>query len=188
MLSIVTALGADKEKPFQAAPVDSYPCRQTIEKVTIAADPFDKEEKTKQAFGKLDPNRYGILPVLVVIRNGGAAALSLEAVRMEYITESRNKIEATPARDVPRTLGSKQPKVYSAPLPIPRTSRGKNPLTAWEIEGRAFSAKMLPPGESASGFFYFQAPHRAASILYITGIREAASGRELFYFEIPLDK
>ncbi len=91
MLSIVTALGADKEKPFQAAPVDSYPCRQTIEKVTIAADPFDKEEKTSQAFGKLDPNRYGILPVLVVIRNGGAAALSLEAVRVEYITESRRQ-------------------------------------------------------------------------------------------------
>ena len=188
MLSIVAALGADKEKQFQAAPVDSYPCRQTIEKVTIAADPFDKQEKTSQAFGKLDPNRYGILPVLVVIRNGGAAALSLEAVRVEYITESRNKIEATPARDVPRTLGSKQPKVYSAPLPIPRTSRGKNPLATWEIEGRAFSAKMLPPGESASGFFYFQAPHHAGSVLYITGIREAASGRELFYFEIPLDK
>lgn len=188
LLSIVTALGADKEKPFQAAPVDSYPCRQTIEKVTIAADPFDKEEKTSQAFGKLNPNRYGILPVLVVIRNEGAAALLLEAVRMEYITDSRDRIEATPACDVPRTLGSKQPKVYSAPLPIPRISRGKNPLAAWEIEGRAFSAKMLPPGESASGFFYFQAPYRAGSVLYVTGIREAASRRELFYFEIPLDK
>jgi len=32
----------------------------------------------------------------------------------------------------------------------------KNPLDAWEIEGRAFAAQMLPPGQTASGFFYFQ--------------------------------
>jgi hypothetical protein len=188
LLSIVAALGADKEKPFQAGPVDSYPCRQTIEKVTIAADPFDKEEKTRQAFGKLNPNRYGILPVLVAVRNDGAAALSLDAMRVEYLTESGDRIEATPARDVPRTTGPKKPEVYRGPLPLPRTSRVKSPLSVWEIEGRAFSAKMLPPGQSASGFFYFQAPYRSSSVLYITGIREAASRRELFYFEIPLDK
>jgi hypothetical protein len=189
LLSIAMASAGDKDKPpFKPGPVDSYAFRQTLEKVTVAAALFRSDTETAPAFGKLNPNRYGILPVLVVIRNGGATALSLEAVLVEYITESRNKIEATPARDVPRTLGSKQPKEYSAPLPIPRTSRGKNPLAAWEIEGRAFSAKMLPPGQSASGFFYFQAPHHAGSVLYITGIREAASGRELFYFEIPLDK
>jgi hypothetical protein len=45
---------------------------------------------------------------------------------------------------------------------------------------------MLPPGESASGFVYFQTSHRPGSVLYITGIRDAASRRELFYFEIPL--
>ena len=55
-------------------------------------------------------------------------------------------------------------------------------------EGRAFAAKMLPPGESASGFFYFQVPHRAGSVLYITGIREASTRRELFYIEIPFER
>ena len=46
---------------------------------------------------------------------------------------------------------------------------------------------MLPPGQSASGFFYFQSPHRPGSVLYITGIREAATRRELFYVEIPFE-
>jgi len=47
---------------------------------------------------------------------------------------------------------------------------------------------MLPPGELASGFFYFQTPHRPGGVLYITGIREASTRRELFYFEIPFER
>jgi hypothetical protein len=47
---------------------------------------------------------------------------------------------------------------------------------------------MLPPNESASGIFYFRAFYRSGSILYLQGVREASGGRELFYFEIPLDK
>jgi hypothetical protein len=46
---------------------------------------------------------------------------------------------------------------------------------------------MLPPGQSASGFVYFQAASLQGAKLYVTGIRDAGSGQELFYFEIPLD-
>ena len=46
---------------------------------------------------------------------------------------------------------------------------------------------MLPPGDSAYGFFYFNSVHWEESILYITGIYEAASGQELFYYEITLE-
>jgi hypothetical protein len=62
----------------------------------------------------------------------------------------------------------------------------KNPLDAWEIEGRAFTAEMLPAGNSASGFVYFQTPLQRGSTIYLSGIAEAASGIELFYFEIPI--
>ena len=47
---------------------------------------------------------------------------------------------------------------------------------------------MLPPGEQANGFFYFQTSHRRGAKIYLTGIREANSGKELFYFEIPLSE
>jgi hypothetical protein len=182
--------GADKEKKFEPGAIDSYANRQTVEKLTVAAEPFDTEEETRQAFGKLNPNQYGILPVLVVMQNNSGEALSLETMRVEYILPSRQRLDATPARDVARSQGAKRPNIYPGPLPspIPRSTSRKSPLTAWEIEGRAFAAKMLPPGESASGFFYFQVPHRPGSVLYITGIREAASRRELFYIEIPFDR
>ena len=163
--------------------------RQTVEKLTLAADPFDTEAKASLAFGKLNPNQYGILPVLVILQNDGDQTLTLEGMRLEYILPTRQHLEATPAREVPYTRGTDRPKVYSNPLPIPRAGGPKkNPLNAWEIEGRAFSAKMLPPGQSASGFFYFQASSTPGSVLYLTGIREASSRRELFYMEIPFDK
>lgn len=188
-LSIVVALGADKDKRFEAGPAGSYPARQTIQQLTIAADPFATEAKTRQAFGKLNPNRYGVLPVLVVMENESSQALSLEALRVAYITADGQKIEATPADEVRYAAGPRRPRVVPGPLPpLPgSSSRRKTPLDAWEIEGRAFVAKMLPPKESASGFFYFQAPHRAGAKLFVSGIRVAATGQELFFFEIPLD-
>ena len=35
---------------------------------------------------------------------------------------------------------------------------------------------------------YFQVEHRSGAILYVTGIEEAGSGKDLFYFELPLDE
>jgi hypothetical protein len=72
------------------------------------------------------------------------------------------------------------------PLGLPPSSKIKQPLGEWEIEGRAFAAEMIPPGESASGFFYFQTGHRSGSTLFVSGLRDAASNQELIYFELPL--
>lgn len=188
-LSIAAALGADKDKRFEPGPAASYPARQTVEQLTIAADPFATEAKTRQAFGKLNPNRHGILPILVVMQNEGSQALSLETMRLEYVTAEGQRIEPTPASEVRYAAAPRRPDLVPGPLPpLPgRSSRRKNPLDVWEIEGRAFVAKMLPPKESASGFFYFQTPHRAGARLLISGIRVAATSTELFFFEIPLD-
>ena len=51
----------------------------------------------------------------------------------------------------------------------------------------AFSVRMLPSRESTHGFFYFQVKHRSGSKLLLTGMREARTGKELFFMEINLD-
>ena len=66
-------------------------------------------------------------------------------------------------------------------------SSKKNPLDEWAIEGRALTAPMLPPGQSASGFFYFQTGMQHTATIYLSGLYEAGTGREIFYFELPLD-
>jgi hypothetical protein len=139
LLSIVSAFGADKEKPFEPRAIESYSARQTVEKLTIAAEPFSTAAQAREAFGKLNPNQHGILPVLVVMKNEGDQALSLEQMKVEYVSPARDRVEATPASDVARSRGSGQPRLNPNPLPIPtspRSSVKKNPLNVWEIEGR----------------------------------------------------
>lgn len=157
--------------------------------MTVAARAYTSEEQAKAAFGKLNPYRHGVLPILVIIENGSNQTLALDRMRVEYLTPERRRVEATPADEVRYIQGPERPGMVTGPIPggRPRLSRRKNPLDAWEIEGRAFAARVLPPKQTASGFFYFQAPYRSGGTLYVTGLREAASGRELFYFEIPLE-
>jgi hypothetical protein len=187
-LSIAAAFAADKDSTsFRPAAADSYEHHQTNAKVTIGVDPYITVEKQKAAFGKLDLYGRGVLPVLVVIQNGGDKAINFDRMKAEYVGPNRNRVDATPAKDVRFLNGPNRPDIIPGPTGTPVPGRvKKNPLNAWEVEGRAFAAKTLPPGESASGFLYFQAGLQTGSTIYLSGITEAASGRELFYFEIPL--
>lgn len=191
LLSIAVAAAADKDKArFTPGPASSYPSHQTLDKITIAAVPFLTDAETATAFGKLNPNKYGILPVLVILENGTGKALRL-GLNTAFVNASGKHVDALPPDDVQR-LGAvtKPPRIGgSSPLPVPLPTRvKKGPLNVWEIEGRAFSAKLLPPGERAYGFFYFNVDHEPGSRLYLTGIRDASSGQEYFYYEVPLDK
>jgi hypothetical protein len=187
-----TAAAADdkeKEKRFAPGPASSYAAKQTNTGITIAVDSFESKEKAKLAFGKVSPYEEGVLPVLVVIQNDSKQAVRVDSMQAEYISADRQRIEATPPDEVKYVAGGRPVSLGPSRIPgDPRTSRRrKNKLDIWEIEGRAFSAKMLPPGESAHGFVYFRAAHRTGAKLYINGLREAATGKDLFYFEIPFE-
>ncbi len=195
VLSIAAALGmnkaaaADKDQPkFVIAPAASYAAHQTSEQVTIAAAVVETDEQARAPFGKLNPYKYGILPVLIVIQNDSNETLRLDTLKVDYVAPGGEHVESTAAGDIRYLHGARRPNPVNGPMPTgaPRISRHKNPLDAWEIEGRAFSAKMIPPGQSAGGFFYFQTGHRSAASAYINGIKQARAGKELFYFEIPL--
>ena len=188
-LSITAAFAADKETAvFRPDAAVRYPHHQTNGSVTVAADPYVSEDKAKTAFGKLNPYQYGVLPVLVVIQNDGNQAIRLDRVQAVYTGPQGDKVEATPAGEVRFLRGPRRPDVVPGPTGKPTVGRSKkNPLEAWEIEGRAFAAKMLPAGQSAGGFFYFQTGLQRGATLYLSGLSEAATGQELFYYEIPLE-
>jgi len=183
------AVAADDAR-FIPGSAASYPTKQTNDKVTVAAVPFATEDQAKMAFGKLDPNKYGILPVLIVIQNDSAQAIRVDSIKVEYVTPDRSRIESVPGKELQYLSGLRMPTIQNSPLPTgaPRVSRKKNPLSDPVLDVRSFSARMLPPGEKASGFFYFETVNRRGSTVYINGIREASSGKELFYFEIPLSE
>lgn len=190
LLSIAAAGGDDKDKRFAPGPAASYPAHQTIENITIAAVPYITEEQSKLAFGKANPYKYGVLPVLVVLENGTGKALRLD-LEAEFVDPGNRHVDATPAEDV-LYIGSnvKPPRVPGSagryPNPFPHGPK-KGPLNTTEIETRAFAAKMLPAGESAYGFFYFQTQNMPGSKIYLTGLKDATTGKDYFYFEVPLE-
>jgi hypothetical protein len=191
IVSTAAAADKDKEKRFTVGPASSYASHQEFQKLRVAAVPLVTDEETRPPFGKLNPQKYGVLPVLLVFDNATGKALKLN-LEVHYVTPEGDQIEATPARDVPYLQGPKArrdagPVQVPLPLPIPRGQK-KSPLLIPEIEGYAFAAKLLPPGESVHGFVYFQTPFQPGAKILINGIFEAATGKEFFFIEMPLEK
>src|SRR3984957_1149478 len=96
-------LAADNNKDaakFSPGPASSYPAKQTNDKVTVAAVAYDSEELAHTAFGKLNPNQHGILPVLVIIQNDTDQALKLDHLTVEYTGLDNQHVDSTPVYDV----------------------------------------------------------------------------------------
>ena len=189
LLSIATALAADKDNPrFAPGPAASYVSHQTLDKITIAAVPYLTDDETATAFGKLNPNKYGVLPVLVILENETGKALRLD-LNAEFVTADNQHVRALSVDEVQHLRGvAKPPKIGATPpfpIPFPKKAKG-GPLNVWEIEGRAFVAKLLPVGDRVFGFFYFNTEHEPGSKLYLTGVRDASTGQDYFYYEVPL--
>ncbi len=189
ILLSITAAFADDKIPFKVGPASSYPGYQTLDKITIAAIPYLTEEQCRTAFGKVNPPKYGVVPVLVILQNDTGKTLRLD-LQAEYVDIGNRRIEATPASDIPYVgVEVKRPRMPGTspnPLPFPRGAK-KGPLNTPEIETRAFAAKMLTDGSTASGFFYFQTTHIPGSKIVLSGLKDAASGKDYFYFDVPLD-
>src|SRR5579872_3758491 len=179
VLSIAAAFAADKEAPFRPGPAAGYPHHQTNSQVTIGVDPYATDDKIKTAFGKVNPYRFVILPVLVVIQNDGDKTIKLDHLKAEYVGSGSNRVEATPAHDVRYVNGPSRPNIIPGPVgPVPGKMK-KNPLDAWEIEGRSLAAQVLPAGQTASGFLYFQTGLQPGSSIYLSGLTEAGTGKEI---------
>src|SRR5580693_194312 len=101
----------DDKKAFSPGPASSYPARQTNDNVTVAVTAYDTEELAHSAFGKLDPNQYGVLPVLVIIQNDTDEAVKLDRLEAQYTGVDGHRVEATPADEVQTLGGTDRPDV-----------------------------------------------------------------------------
>ncbi|MGC8881569.1 MAG: hypothetical protein ACP5UT_01955 [Bryobacteraceae bacterium] len=179
----LASLAAAGDEPFRPKPAAAYPSHQKVGPLVIAAVKFETDSETKPLFG-INPNEYGVLPVLLILENQGNTTLMLDHMRVAYQAR-RTEVLPTPAHELPSILAPRRPRVgMRSPVPLPKK---KNPLARVEFESRAFSAKTLLAGESAHGFFYFETPFNPGAVLYITGIREGVTGKELFYAEVSID-
>lgn len=188
-LPVALVRAADNSQFKPEAP-ERYANAQKVSGLVLAADSYHEPGRAKLAFGsKAKPQDHGVLPVLLIVRNESQKTINMQRMRVEYHAD-RARSAAIPAPEVPYIGRNVRPPRADAGGPLPgRVSvrRGKNPLEAQEIQDRAFLAPILPPGETASGFFYFQALYRENAILYITGLEEAGTRQELFFMEVPVN-
>ena len=181
--------GKDKKDgpPFKPGRAVTLASKLAQDKVTVAVKAYESDEDMQSAFGKTPLTRYGVVPVLVVIDNDGAKAVTLR-LRVEFIANGNQKIYPTPPMEVRFLKPNKPPSPTDlgkvSPIPLPKK---KNPLDSWEVDGRAFVAKMVPAGESVSGFFYFQSAIWKNARIVIDGIRDSATGNPFIFFELPLE-
>lgn len=181
------------EVRFEPREAGKYPAHQSQADVTIGVKPYHDDDLMALAFGRARPYQLGVLPILVVMTNGGEHAISLENLQVRYIDDRRNGIEPIPAEDLatwnPKGHQPTQRRIPGVGTGRPRVKKG--PLAREEITQRAFNAPVLGPGQSVHGFFYYnvgkQSDPVAGAQIYLTGLRNLTTGQELFYFEIPLE-
>ena len=197
-LLLFCALGALAAKEFvmpTAHPARTYPAHDDhpMEKVTIAVDPYDVEDKA--SIFTVNYRNNGYLPVFFVITNDGDQPVSLVAMKAQLNTKDRSKLYPATMDDLLRRLShpTRNDRQNTLPIPLPKKEvKGGVSRKTWdEIEQAQFGAKAVEPHSSVRGFLFFDVadirnPLPGASF-FVMGVQDA-KGTELMYFEIPMEK
>jgi len=178
-----------------AQPARNYPAHDDhpAEKVVVAVDPYDVEDKA--SIFTTNYRNYGYLPVFFVITNDGDEPISLVGMKAQMNTKDRSKLFPASMDDLSRRLShpSRNDRPNTLPIPLPRKEvKGGLSRKTWdEIEQAQFAAKAVEPHSTASGFLFFDVidiSHPLAGAgFYLMGVHDAKNN-ELMYFEIPMEK
>jgi hypothetical protein len=178
-----------------AQPAGTYPAHDdhAMDKVVVAVDPYDVEDKA--SIFSVNYRNYGYMPVFFVITNDGDEPISLVGMKAELNTRNRTKLFPATIDDLTRRLShpSRNDRPNPLPIPLPRkeVKGGVNRKTWDEIEQAQFGAKAVEPHSTVRGFLFFDIADisnpLAGASFYLMGARNA-KGDELMYFEIPMEK
>src|SRR5208282_2234038 len=197
---LLCCLGAIAAKEFvmpAARPARIYPAHDDhpMEKVVVAVDPYDLEDKA--SIFTVNYRNYGYMPVFFVITNDGDQPVSLVGMKAQLNTKDRSKLFPSTMDDLLRRLSHPSrndgPNRLPIPVPLPKKEvKGGVSRKTWdEIEQAQFGAKAVEPHSSARGFLFFDIADisnpLAGANFYLTGVQDA-KGTELMYFEIPMEK
>jgi len=192
LLPLICLAGKDFVRPA-ASPAKAYPAHDEhpTEHVAVGADPYDMADKA-QIF-TVNYHNEGYLPILLVVTNDGDAPISLNGMNVQLVTVNRSKLSPATSDDLYRRLSHPSQSNVPSPLPIPhkKVKGAVSQKTLDEINESQFQAKAVEPHSTQSGFLFFDVEDistpLAGANLYLTGVKDG-SGRELMYFEIPMEK
>src|ERR1039458_4655019 len=195
---LLCCLGAIAAKEFvmpAARPARTYPAHDDhpMEKVAVAVDPYDVEDKA--SIFSVNYRNNGYMPVFFVITNDGDQPVSLVGMKAQLNTKDRSKPFPSSMDDLLRRLShpSRNDRQTTLPIPLPKkeVKGGVNRKTWDEIEQAQFAAEAVEPHSTVRGFLFFDIEDisnpLAGASFYLMGVRDS-KGNELMYFEIPMEK
>jgi len=165
-------------KTVKVLPIESYPAQMELGGITIAANPYDSDEKSQSAFDVKNLNSRGYYPVHVIIQNRSEKYMSIRTRNVLLVTSAGQQLYTTPATVVAQDVtGSSSTKTGS-------------PLS--DFTNKELTNRMVDPGTVADGFIFFFTPEPRSdffvgSTLYIPKLEEEGSRKPLGPFSIPLD-
>jgi hypothetical protein len=199
-LSTPLAHAADKKNPLPAKPASEYPANDAHpnDHVTIAIDPCESQKDC--SFFRLPYVSHSMLPVRIIITNDSDVALSLDDVRMQFISADNDKLPAANLDDLNRrmfTFRSAQPTtIPGIPIAIHHPPAIDKKIIQ-DDQDFAFQSTTVNPHSTLAGYLFYDIkqfdqtdtdPLKGAEI-YIKMIRTADDKkRELFAFTIPFNK
>jgi hypothetical protein len=168
---------------------DSHPADQ----LTIAADPYDTPAKEKVF--RVDYLKYDILPIRIIVTNGGDKAISLDQVRIHLVPAMGDRVQASEPEDVERKVSTRDRigrRIPIGPVSIHRGGSASDEKIEQDFNEHQYSALAVEPHTTRAGFLFYDVgglgkqPLKGAKLL-VRRVQDA-NGKELFYFEIPFDK
>jgi hypothetical protein len=194
---LLAALSLSASKDFvapRAQNANTYPCKDVhpAEKVTAAIDLYNTAPKDNIFTTPF--NQEGILPVFLILTNDGDQPIAVNDMQAELVTAGQTKLESLTEDDVIRRIAHISVNTNNpgraGPIPLPGNGKNKKAQKeSAEVESAIFTAKIVEPHSTKSGFLFFDVADVGhpvnGSHIYLTGVRDG-SGNELMYFEIPV--
>jgi hypothetical protein len=199
LIALLTLALAAKTREFtmpRAFHAKTYPARDVHddEKFTVAADPYDLEEKEAPVFA-VNYTKDGLLPIQVIFSNDSETPASISRVSVTFITRDRTKIQPAEPEDIYRRIAKQvrrgdEPKMSPVPPIFRKKSRPISEAAKEEVEMMNAKPKAVEPKSTQSAIYIFDVENLdhplAGAKLVVSGVRRDA--QELFYFEIPMEK
>ena len=198
LLTFCTVAFAADHTPPAAGKATDYAAfdAHTNEHVTIAAEPFDTQEKAK--FLRVEYLKYGFMPVRVVITNDSDKAINLTDARIQFMTAAGDRIPAALPEEIERRtnkISNPSSPGIKLPLPIPNIHskpKTKDKKIDEDFDTLGFMAMAVEPHSTQSGFLFYDVngldePVLKGAQLYVKMLH-SADGKDLFNFNVPFDK
>jgi hypothetical protein len=195
-LSLPMPVSASEHKVPAVQPATSYAAVEVHpeEKVAIAAEPYDTEEK--ESIFRVDYLAHGVMPIRLIVTNNGDKPISLSEARILFQTAAGDRIQAAEPEDVDRMMTRKEREGGSIPLPGPLgkiklKAKGSIKDVKADFDQFEYAALAVEPHTTRAGFLFYDVSELSHPLqgakLHIHAIRNS-DGEDLFYFEIPFDK